>query len=426
MNGNELIGSGLMFLALFVFFRRGRRIWDPFSPNRLYSALWLFCTGLCQLRLLDDEEPWRAGLWIVVLLGYVGFALGSLIISLMIPVGRKENLNPLLRVREDYSDNIFKWLRWMIVCSGLVLGLQYWLKGGIPAFSEDDQLRATYAINSYVQRIALTVIPVTSVYSILMVHKKQLKLRSYPKHYVTLLLSILIILSMESRFFLLVAFLPVIVVVSYSVRMPDRREFLTRVVPLVLVVIYSRALLRSFSYFELSVESVGAQIALYLGPIYIAVIGHFEGLQRIVDLFSGQLPLRYGLGGSFDVITAFLKGPLRLDYYSFAAFRKFNSFYINQYTHLGLAFADFGYIGVLLIGTIYGVASSWSYRRMLGKPTLLNMYVYGLIALAILLTIVTNILLKLEFVYNSLVVAIVLFLARRPELGVQESRLRAD
>jgi oligosaccharide repeat unit polymerase len=209
-------------------------------------------------------------------------------------------------------------------------------------------------------------------------------------------------------------------VASYSIGMPDRRRFLTRIVPIVLVILYSRALLRSFSYFDLSVDSLAAQFALYLGPIYIAVVGHFEGLQHMISIFSGQLPYRYGMGGSFDIITAFLKGPLNLDYYSFASFRKFNSFYINQYTHLGLAFADFGYIGVVLIGAIYGAASNWFYRRMLTKPTLLNMYGYSLLVVAILLTVVTNILLKLEFVYNILVVGAVLFVARKPQLSQEE------
>jgi len=424
MQGNELLGMSLMLMALFAFFHRGRWVWDPFSPIRLYSALWLFCVGLCQLRVLGDEEAWRTEIWIVVLLGYASFLLGSLFIRIMFPIG-EAGFKPPLCVQKDFSDNVFKWLRWMIVFCGLVLGLQYWVKGGVPVLSDDDQLRIAYAINSYVQRIALTVVPLTSLYGILMVHKRQLGLVSNLKNYFTMLLSIVIIFSMESRFYLLVAFVPVMIAACYSIKMPDRRRFLTRVVPLGLAIVYSRALLRSFSYFELSAQSLGAQLALYLGPIYIAVVGHFEGLQRIVDMFPRQLSFRYGLGGSFDVITAFLKGPLGLDYYGFAAFRNFNDFYINQYTHLGLAFADFGYVGVLMIGWIYGAASTWSYRRMITRPTILNMYVYSQIAMAILLTIVTNILLKLEFVYDILVIAVALFLAQKPQLSVRNSELVA-
>lgn len=415
MQGNGWLGVVLLLAGLYVFFRRGRDTWDPFSPKRLYSAVWLFAVGLCQFRILNDEDPWRASTWAVVLLGYASFMLGAIIMDLMLPMD-KDGFKLPLQPQLTYSDTVFKWLRGLIVFCALVLLLQYWVAGGIPVFSEDQQLRTSYAINSYVQRIALTVVPLTSLYAMLMVQKRQLRLFSNWKHYATLFFSILAVLSMESRFFLLVAFLPVMTFAAYYSKMPGRWKFMTRLVPLVLLVIYSRALLRSFSYFDLSVDSLAAQLALYLGPVYIAIVSHFQGLQHMIQMFSGQLPLRYGLGGSLDIVSAFLKGPLGLDYYGFAAFRAFNDMYINQYTHLGLAFADFGYSGVVIIGAIYGLASSWSYGRMFAKPTLLNMYCYGLITMAILLTIVTNLLLKLEFVYNILVVAIVLGVAHRQQL----------
>lgn len=401
----------LMGVAGAWFFSPHRGSWDPFSPLRFFPSYWLFVIGVSQLRLTDDEVPWSGKVWFAVGAALGCYALGCWLAA---AVMRNRDLPPIRTLRPRMYTlwpirNMLP-LALMIAGSVLVLIYEYWVRGGVPVAAEDPEFRARVGLNPYLHRLALSVVPLLVIYGICLFQKTTIGLFRNLHHYVVLALGLLAVLSMDSRFFLGFVLQPLLVAFHYFRNSFTRRDLLFKFVPVVLVVVCSRPFFDSFRYLRYAEEQGLPQA---LAAIYFSIVANFQGLQRVLALVPNLHPYFYGMGGTLDFITAFVKHELNIDYYDYASFMMFR-IYNNQPTFVGNVYGDFGFPGVCLYSTLFGSVMTISYQRMLTRPSILNLYCYCMLVTCAVWMLLTCVFTTLGFLYDlGLVAALNLFLSEK-------------
>ena len=396
---NILFSIILISLSLLIMFH-GSKItgWDPFSPVRLFPSIWIGAVGVSMLRVTSIEPEWNAVTWLCVLLGLVGYLMGTVIADI---VWRRMPIRidpPVVRWDEMRFTSLILFL---FLISSMTLFYEFARYGEIPLFSRFvDTARFEFAVNSFVHRIALTIINVAILSCVYLFSKKKKNVKDNRVVYLIAFFSFVSIIMMAGRFFIAMAITISMIAYNYLVKRFSKKQFLTLFVCLFLFVsLFSlfRASIQGYDYsgYSAGLGLIGSN-AWFIPflPGYLNISTNFicfNALTEIIQDYSyGKYlfyPIRVFLGDKEGT------GNILID-----AGNPVQGF-ITQ-TYMGEFYCDFGILGVFVGSFLIGLFAMHIYRRMLSSLNPFNVFLYSSIAWNLIFAVYSNVFSMIDFWYG--------------------------
>ncbi|MDO8669581.1 MAG: O-antigen polymerase [Candidatus Buchananbacteria bacterium] len=405
---------GLVFSLLYVFGR------EKFSPANLLLAVWLVSIGIAQLRLSPYEKPWTAGFWLILLLFFVLFYFSYRVIGKIIDrktKGKTADGNK----SQPINAKVFLVVALVLTVSSLLSNLYIYLHfGTMPIFSSlPDKMRFIinkdiFGLFEYIALLPRLYTPLLFFY-VLSADKMSFKYKFFVWFNIILgfgllllyasrlviilpiLLSYFIYLYLRKRELnfkkIIISSLVVLMVVgSISVAIPAFRNYITYKDYYAETPDYT-----PFTYLA-DISGINMPAGLdWLVPLYLIPSFNLQTMMQATDFYGPGANSHYWGGYYVSVFNPLLKifhlpisdvvipwKPIFLYWWITATF-------------LFPAWADFGYVGVILISLFWGAVLSLAYQYASKKPTYLSVMLMAYLSFVVIMSIYADYLLRPEF-----------------------------
>lgn len=286
INFNLAVVLYFIFLSAIAVFYSVRGNKDLFSPAPIFTAAWFFAIGISNLRLSIYEDPWSPYLWLNILLSILAFYAGIFIVDLM-------NKRTFVCQTKIISVIKFTWnnfktklvLSFMFIISALMLLCEFNYAGAFPLFAGltglyADTVRADMAVNSFVHRIALSMVNVFILSCYYMMIKKRAGILKNFLPLVFSVFSLAFIALTASRLFLANMIMPVLIGYNYLVRKINKKMLVILCISVFLLLVISVAVARNILPFDY-LENVGfSQSNAWVAPGYLSISMNFGFLKK--------------------------------------------------------------------------------------------------------------------------------------------------
>lgn len=393
------------------------------APLWIWLALWSLAIGIAQLRLSIFESPWSAKFWLMLILFFISFVGAHYLID--------RRVRSFWQARRQLTCSVDpRLLRGLI---GILIGLSIlgvgilWQQfGTLPLLSSaPDKLRfiinrEAFGLWEYFALLPRLIIPL-AIYACLVdaLHRRW---------YVGLLaLSFGILLLYASR---LVVIMPLII--SYAIYIMHRRHVISTrkllgasaaVVIAVLIFSITIPALRQFityrdyhqdveyspfTYlFDLAQLNIPERLS-FVVPIYIIPSFNLQALSHAVERGSsaGEFYGAYGLS-VFNPLLKIFHFPI-IDV-------KINwkELYLPWWvtaTAIFSAWVDFGWLGIIGAGVLWGGLLAFIYRWAYERASALPLLLYGYLTFVVVMSIYTNYFMRQEFYLDVVLLVIIGFI----------------
>jgi len=395
----------LMALSIISIFYSLNKEEDVFSPVRVFTAIWFIAIGISNLRISIYETPWSSYLWFNVLISILAFYLGAFIVRSMNGHGFVALNEIKARIKYTWSAIKSKMLLFIIfIISIVTIICEFNYAGAIPLFAGAfgiyvDSARAAMAINSYVHRIALSLVNVftLSCFYIMLRNKDRASKNVLP--FFTAMASLGLILLTASRLFLGTMIVPMVIGYNYLVKRIHKRTLVILAVAIFLLLVVSVAVVRNILPFDYLQEIGFSPNVAWLAPGYLSISMNFWVFDRVLEEMGSSFPFGFGWNSLYPLRVLFGskdRGMEGLTAGLVPGAEWVTGTYLNEF------YMDFGLIGVVLFPFLIGLISSLIYMRMRHKPSALNIFLYSYIAWNIIFSIYANGFILFDFLWNVL------------------------
>lgn len=422
---NVIAALILIFISLVIlFYNKKGKIWDPFSPSRIFPSIWIGSVGISLFKLTNLEEEWNGITWLCICLGLIGYFTGTLLAQ---SVGKTKGLTlksaPLAdRLKGRWGDFGFKMIiSFLFIVSFSVLIFEFYMYGQIPLLSGRDVYVAKFgfAVNSFVHRIALLLVNVI-VLSVLYISAKKIRnIMANKLVYSIILISFVSLILTAARLFIATVLMEAIIIRHYLVKFISKKKFIVITGLVVAFILIFFALLTGYmsgsDIFEAGVRlgiPEGKAWLLPLLPVYMSIsmnFSCFNALTRIIpDLWHGYY---YGWYLLYP-IRVFLGFNERADSLLLDAGNIVPGFVTP--TYMGAFYVDFGILGVVLGSVLMGFCTMYVYRKMTDRPTLFNVYLYSSIVWCLIFSVYSNLFTLFDFWFGIMIIWLINMFIQHP------------
>lgn len=372
-----IIGGGL-FLISYKHYK------DVLNPLGIFSIIWFSSIGISQLMLSEVQRPWSPSMWFVVLGSGFCFIIGNLSYSFF--ANSTDKPSRKLELKNHYSKQRLKIIIIVIFLLSLAAYLfEIYKFGGIPLFTK-SRIAAymTFGVRfvHYLTVSSILVCILVYLYQKLFFPEKKLLLN------VLFIVSLFIIISNLATGQLIIILVGIFTIKNYL----DKKRFkLKSLIILFIIATLILVLLTGFirsSHSDVAyIKQIGKPIIeipdrlspLFLPYLYIST--SFENLQLEIEQRD---EFYYGTQTSFPIWAfTFLKGYFQSEYY-------ITPEGFNVGTYLRPYFADFGFLGVMIIPFLLGLIITIFYYSLRLKPTILKILIYSLFIYGLIIIFFAN------------------------------------
>ena len=402
---------GLIF-AWFYFFREPR-----FSLDKLLFSLWSFSIGVAQFRLSPYENSWGAKFWLVLALFFGVFYLTKIFFDKFLTKKYFLRPHPTLPLKQGkgklwkLNNKLFFWLLFLMSLASIAANVYIFSRfGTLPILSSlPDKMRfiinrEVFGLWEYLSLLPRIFIPLTFLYLIIAKPKNNWPkilavlniilgfaiLSLYASRLVIILpilLSyfsylILNIKRINSKKIIIASSVAVLVVLIVAVSIPAIRQYITY------RDYYSDIEYTPFTYLaDLSQLKIPAQLN-FLIPLYLIPSFNLQAMARAVDFFNFNNFYfgRYSLS-VFDSALRIFQLPV------FAIAIPWKEMFLPWWvtaTFIFSPWADFGWLGLVLVAVFWGALFSGVYFLATKKPSLLSVLLFSYFSFVAIMSIYTN------------------------------------
>lgn len=164
-----LLVVAAIFLYFYISLAVAQRNW--WDIRAVFSAIWILTTGLAALRLTNYQRQWETATWLIQASAYLMFYLGA---TLAMYVGKKlyhwikDRKAPCIKgVTLSLNQNRLFWICFAVTLVGMAcFGANVAIKGYIPYFSADTDAYLNFYTKFHVFAVAATMISALSYYTL--------------------------------------------------------------------------------------------------------------------------------------------------------------------------------------------------------------------------------------------------------------------
>lgn len=405
--------SFVSFLVLFVLLiSLFKTKTDIFSPVRLFLIIWTISIGLTELKLSRLQREWTIYSWIIIAISLFSFLLGIFFVYAQNFDKRKHTV---LQIRDIFiiqkidSETLLKIIYILFFIYLLSYLTIYLVVGFIPLFTtRPDLMRTRFTLFG----LGIIIHSVPTLIYLIIIYYLKVKKNSFNK----LILSFVMLISFVSYMFLLqrfdlIIFLVLSAVLLYYGSFKLKASYIFVIISILIIIIYGISDLRAGDLFIEILYYTGQMkfnksFAIFTEP-YMYITMNLENFAFSVEKLTDYTFGYY----SFDFFLA-LTG---LKHW-IAEYSNLNPLpYLvnpgyNTYTMFFVYYRDFGIIGSLFFPLILGISSYVIYLKMLFKPNINSVSLYGIVTFVIIFSFFIPMLNWLHFVYN---IALIHFLTKK-------------
>lgn len=393
---------------------------DMFSPARVFAFVWALTIGLAELKMSRLQHAWSPESWLVLLLGPTAFLAGVFILyvlHLRAPLHPVAGIRIVWRSLPVVENRLFYAAAVLFVL--FLVGYGSIIVSGreIPVFSARPG-RARLAFQLFGVGLflhnAVLIVLLTVIYHLKVPDKK---LRKGALAAMSVLSVVMYGLTLQ-RFQIVMTAILCVMLLYYTTRHLRPRTLavylsLAAVFFLLISTVRSGQLFMYYLYVD-SRMTFPPQFAVLTEP-YMYFAMNVENFARGVDRLD-----QFSLGAfSFDFVGALtgLKHWIR-EYFGLVETPHLISGY-NTYTFFWTYYRDFGVAGLACLSLLAGMIASSVYYAMRKRPTVQTITWYGICIFVMLFSFYLNPLTFLWFVYDLVVLALVLRLVVPRESSAQ-------
>ncbi|HEY6947166.1 MAG TPA: O-antigen polymerase [Candidatus Acidoferrum sp.] len=414
-NEHGLISGAFLFMAAITFLYDCRNPdWDAFSPFRLFYSTWFGVLALGCLRLTTAEPPLTARFWLTAILGLLGFFVGGKLALRGVASPHRTSLG---RLRDDLNPKWRPTRALLLIGSLFLVGLlafgYEWMKAGtVPLLADDPETaRFEFGVNSFVSRLVISLGLTTVLGYLGAVHLR--------KHRTLFLIiaaaSPIPMVLMTTRVFILTAVWMAVVLFHYG-RRPMRPKVLLAVVliayPLAKIAVDVKRFQQSPTYNELLDRIEFPEKLRPFAPDYLYFSMTLRTLDYLTHLVPEEMPYSYGWYTAYPVRVFWtprqgtgFRG--RLDDLFWDRTGEISPVASVTTSYMGVPYADFGFLGVLLFSVLFGWISVRVYESLRTEPSFWRAFLYAQVSFAIFWSVYANYLTLFDFYWNILIVGVV-------------------
>lgn len=396
--------ESFIFLAIFLLlivslFKKNT---DAFSPARLFAIVWSFSLLLVSLKLSGLQQNWNFYSWFVVLVSLLSVLLGMFIVYVIKFNNPQQPITDIRNKVLDFRINrqlLFKLIIALFITYIVSYVTIYLVEGYLPFFTaHPSETRTKWGLFG----VGLLIHAVPTIVYLVVIYYMKVKGQITRK----LILAIIVLISNITYFFLLQRFdLIIFIVLSAIFLYYGTRKFKLKYVLVIaiifLLIMYGISTIRAGNLFLAYLYVMGkmkiSKSLAFLTEPYMYVVMNIENFAHAVHNLSN---FSYGYY-TFDFILALsgLKHWLA-DYSHINDFPFLITSDYNTYTMFFAYYRDFGLVGVFIIPTLIGAASSSIYYKMRESPSIATISLYGIVTFVILFSFFIPMLSWLHFVFN--------------------------
>jgi oligosaccharide repeat unit polymerase len=405
----SLISLISFIICLLVIVSAFRPNADVFSPGRIFTFIWALAIGLTDLKFSGYQHEWSLEVWIQLLLGPIAFLIGTTLIYTVNLNSDIWSINSLRRDRDIYNVDKEKLYKAVIILFVLFLFgyiLIYIKTGGVTLFSDNPGRTRSeftmFGIGLFLHNVLLVVFFTTIYY---LVEKKN-KFRRRILFVCSLTSLLLYGITLQRYQIFITIFLVILLLYYHTFRI--KFKFAVIFVSVIVVFFFIVSSVRAgeiffFVLYRISKMRFSPDYAIFTEP-YMYVVMNLENFARSIA------KTEYFTFGyyTFDFVTALSGIKYWIsDYYNLVETPFLVSIY-NTYSAFWTYYRDFGVLGIFFIPLFGGIAISSLYYSFRKKPTLMKIGTYGMFLFAIIFSFFNSIVGFLWFVYNLVLLVIVL------------------
>lgn len=389
------IGFLLIATAIFIFLNYFKD--DIFNPLIIYSIFWLGVAGISTFRVSLHQNRWTKYMWLIVILAYITFVLGFLILK------RKKKMVECFKYCNINKNKLYFCIKTLTFLALICFLLEVIIIKKIPLFSEDmSAYREFYVTGVHYFVVSVGIIPVlTILYKKIGGEKKIIYI-----NIVSISISILIV----SRQLLIMQC--VLIVLGYNYLIKKIRIKKIIILFLVSLILFSA----SFSLRNQSTEyinNVANVLPKYQKNIFIKPLLYFnmnfENLRNTVENFNDY---KYGENMLFPILAFVnLKDYINYDYKD----QYLTNINFNTSTYLTDIYYDFGILGVIIIPFILGLLYSVLYNNMKRNISIINI-IYFLLLYCLIFCFFVNWYYNTAIIFDIVIIMIIYFYCKNKEI----------
>ena len=409
-----------IFFALFVITLYGllKSDRDIFSPWSIFSLIWFFAVGVSSLGITVYENPWSDFTWFNVLIAMLFFLAGCFITLSRTKISAGSGAD-VASIKDRISgwpvSRYLAFIMPLFIASLAAMAYQYRVSGVIPMFGGAagytiDTARTVAALNSYLQRAALTQVPIFISINMFLLIKNNIRRYIKISLFLIGIISLIAIATLASRFFLGSAIITSIIIYHYLRNRFKLKQVLIVGILIAIVIVSIPVYIRGILP-EKYLESIGFSKAyIWTAPLYLGISMNYFVFDKVVE-YVNENGFRYGWLVSYPVRAIFAEKE-RLDS-EIAKYATPGAEWMSA-TVMGEFYGDFGVVGVALGMLILGFFTSYVYIRMLKRPTPFNVFLHSYNAWNIIYSIYLNGFIMFDYFWNVLVIWLIsLFCGKR-------------
>ncbi len=354
-------------------------------PAILFTAIFSSVYVLSIMRLSTQIEEFYWLTHFTILIGLFSFILGTIIIN------RKHTytLNVINSINKNYL-----YISYLVFLFSILLLIYEYSISGIPILSDNPEL-ARFAVqqSGYIHILALLFKPILSIYILLILTFNKIGINKKDKFFVSILslIGILLLLASGSRG--QIALVATVSIISYLIINKIKIKY---IVFLALVMILLLGFVKYYRDYLFYGDAYISSIAdvwyfgedfIYLYNGYVTLTMNFQIFNQLVVTFLSQ-DYFYGYFLLMPIISLYpgrqqTLGDFQNEYWDTGFHGGLTS------TYLGVPYADFGIIGVIIISLLLGMISKYLYVKMLTSFSFRHILIYSYWIVTIFLCIYT-------------------------------------
>lgn len=417
------LGVGLYFAREFAFGQ------NKFSPINLMLFVWAVSVGIAHLGLSPYEKQWTLEFYFLLLLFFcLFFGVGKFLENKWLKTEVLENIIP-----PHSSKSTLIILGLLTILTASANAYMYIRYGTFPLFSSvPDKLRfiinkEVFGLWEYAALLPRLYIPLTFIY-LLFLNKDQkwskifgwanvvLGFMFLSLYSSRLVLALPIILSyfcylyikkntISKKRIIASAFVVVLLLLAISVAIPALRQYITY------KDYYSNVEYTPFTYLIDLVDADVPKGLEWVVGLYLIPSFNLQAMMRAVDFYGFN---NYYWGAYELSVFAPAFQIFSIPWFNVVIPWKeiFLPWWVTA-TFLFSYFADFGWLGIVGAGALWGLGLSWLYSLMSKKPTLLSVMLLSYFSFIVIMSIYTNYLMREEFYLDVAFILVFGYLAKK-------------
>ncbi len=401
---------GLVFAVLYILGR------DKFSPANLLMMVWLLSIAVAQLRLSPIEKMWTIDFWLILFLFFTIFYTSYKIVNRLI--GKRLSINSVKGI-EHYK--IFFVITSILTLASVLSNLYIYSQfGTMPVFSSSpDKMRFIinkniFGLFEYMALLPRLYIPLLFFY---LQSTKKISVNYKLYLWLSIALGFLSLFLYASR---LVIVLPILlcyfIYLYLQYHQINFKQIIVSSLTVVLVVLAISVSIPAFrnyiTYRDFYAEDINYTPFTYLVnlseidlpanlnwiiPIYIIPSFNLQAMLQATTYYNTTVHNFYGGGYYLSVFNPLFKIlHLPLSDVVIPWEPMFLSWWVTA-TFLFSAWADFGYLGIIMISIFWGTVLALSYEWATKKPTLWSIMLISYLSFVVIMSIYADYLTRAEF-----------------------------